>query len=124
VLVVVDPRSAACAAIEAPVETLASGLAHERGVTVMALDVSNPEAAQFAARILGVTALPAVLVYPEAAPGCLAYRGEAGWRRTAGRLCEDLLSRSRLCEELFSRPPARLVMSRQAQGRAAAYSRR
>jgi hypothetical protein len=85
VLVVVDLRSAACAAIEAPVETLASGLAHERGITVMALDVSHPEAAQFAARILGVTALPAVLVYPEAAPGCLAYRGEAGWRRTGGQ---------------------------------------
>jgi hypothetical protein len=78
VVVVADPRSAACRAVEAPMETLASGLAHERAIGVLALDVSDPEAAGFAARILGVTALPAVLVYPEAAPGFMAYRGE--WR--------------------------------------------
>lgn len=76
VLVVADPRSAACRAVEAPIEQLAAGLAHERGAVVMALDASDPAAAAFAGRMLNVGSLPAVLVYPEAAPGFLAYRGE------------------------------------------------
>jgi hypothetical protein len=83
VVVVADPRSAACRAVESPLESLASGLAHERGAAVLSLDASLPANAAFASRILGVGALPAVLVYPEAAPGFLAYRG-AGLGR-AGR---------------------------------------
>lgn len=76
VVVVADPRSPACQAIEPPIEQLASGLAHVRGaLAVMHLDASDPAAAQFAARILNVGSLPAVLMYPEAAPGFLAYRG-------------------------------------------------
>jgi thioredoxin-like negative regulator of GroEL len=76
VVVVADPRSAACRAVENSIEQLASGLVHERAVVVMALDTADPAAAQFAARILSIGSLPAVLVYPEGAPGFLAYKGE------------------------------------------------
>lgn len=76
VVVVYDAKSPACRAVEASVEALASGLAHERGAArVMALDASDPSAARFASRILHVGALPALLVYPEGSPGFLAYRG-------------------------------------------------
>ncbi|KAI8462631.1 MAG: hypothetical protein J3K34DRAFT_462828 [Monoraphidium minutum] len=75
VVVVADAASPACRAVEAPLEALASGLSHEPGAVVLALDAARPAAAAFAGRILNVGSLPAVLVYPEAAPGCLAYRG-------------------------------------------------
>lgn len=57
------------------VERLACGLLHEPSLAVAALDISSKEAAQFAQRILGVTSLPAVLLYPEASPGFLRYAG-------------------------------------------------
>jgi len=75
VVVVADPRSTACQAVESSIEQLASGLEHERGIGVLHLNVAEPAAAQFAGRILNVGSLPAVLVYPEASPGFLAYRG-------------------------------------------------
>jgi hypothetical protein len=59
------------------VERLACGLLHEPSLAVAALDTSSKEAAEFAQRILGVTSLPAVLLYPEASPGFLRYAGEA-----------------------------------------------
>ncbi len=74
-VVVADSRSTACQAVEASIEQLALGLGHEGGIAVMALDAADAAAAQFAARILNVGSLPAVLVYPEGAPGFLAYRG-------------------------------------------------
>lgn len=79
VVVVADARSPACQAIEAPVEALASGLRHERRAAVMAVDAADPSAASFAARILNVRRLPALLVYPEGAPGFLAYKGGRRW---------------------------------------------
>ena len=76
IVVVADADSPACVAVESPIEALASGLAHERAFAVMHLDVRDRAAAQFASRILHVGTLPAVLVYPEGAPGFLAYKGD------------------------------------------------
>ena len=59
------------------VERLASGLRHEPSFVVGALDISKPAAAAFANKMLGVTAVPAVLLYPEAARGCLSFLGAA-----------------------------------------------
>ena len=105
VVVVADARSAPCVAVEAQLEQLASGLGHEAGVAVMALDAGQPAAAAFAARILNVGSLPAVLVYPEAAPGFLAYRGAlglgllAGLGLKGGPLGEGMGRKGLLCSE-------------------------
>jgi hypothetical protein len=58
------------------VERLASGLRHERAFVAAALDVSQQKAATFATNMLGVSQVPAVLLYPEAARGCLKFLGE------------------------------------------------
>lgn len=57
------------------IERLASGLLHEPGVVVAKLDGRPKEAAAFITQMLGVTHLPTLLLYPEAAPGFLTYTG-------------------------------------------------
>jgi hypothetical protein len=57
------------------VERLASGLRHELAFVAAALDVSEQKAATFASNMLGVLHVPAVLLYPEAARGCLKFLG-------------------------------------------------
>jgi hypothetical protein len=60
------------------VERLASGTLHEPSLVVAALDVTSAASAPaFTTRVLGVTHLPAALLYPEGAPGCLLYTGRA-----------------------------------------------
>jgi hypothetical protein len=61
------------------VERLASGLRHERAFVAAALDVSQQKAATFASNMLGVSHVPAVLLYPEAARGCLKFLGRRGF---------------------------------------------
>lgn len=57
------------------VERLAAGLRHELSFVAAALDVSDQKAANFAASMLGVQQVPAVLLYPEAARGFLKFLG-------------------------------------------------
>lgn len=57
------------------VERLATGLRHERAFVAAALDMSSRAAADFATKMLGVCTVPAVLLYPEAARGCLRFLG-------------------------------------------------
>lgn len=63
--------------VHVQVERLASGLAHEPAFVAAALDVSNKEASTFVANMLNVDRVPAVLLYPEAARGCLKFLGGA-----------------------------------------------
>lgn len=58
------------------VERLAAGLRHERSFVAAALDTSSRDAAAFATQMLAVNTVPAVLLYPEAARGCLRFLGE------------------------------------------------
>jgi hypothetical protein len=70
------PSSVACLyRCARQVERLASGLRHERAFVAAALDVSQQKAAAFASNMLGVSQVPAVLLYPEAARGCLKFLG-------------------------------------------------
>lgn len=57
------------------VERLASGLRHEPAFVASALDVSSSEAATFVSNMLQVDSVPSVLLYPEAARGCLKFLG-------------------------------------------------
>lgn len=57
------------------VERLASGLRHEPAFVTAALDVSSSEATQFVSNMLKVDSVPSVLLYPEAARGCLKFLG-------------------------------------------------
>lgn len=59
------------------VERLAAGLRHEQAFVATALDVSQHDAAHYAGHILGISSVPAVLLYPEAARGFLRFLGEA-----------------------------------------------
>jgi len=63
--------------VHVQVERLASGLAHEPAFVAAALDVSGKEASTFVANMLNVDRVPAVLLYPEAARGCLKFLGGA-----------------------------------------------
>eukprot|EP00775_Hariotina_reticulata_P012097 gene12097-12236_t len=74
-IVLYTPGSSACQAFEQEVERLATGLRHEPAFVAAALDVSPAAAAQFASAMLGVTNVPAVLLYPEAARGSLKFLG-------------------------------------------------
>uniref|UniRef100_A0A383VFU6 Thioredoxin domain-containing protein n=1 Tax=Tetradesmus obliquus TaxID=3088 RepID=A0A383VFU6_TETOB len=74
-IVLYTADSPACQAFEQEVERLASGLRHERAFVAAALDVSQQKAATFASNMLGVSHVPAVLLYPEAARGCLKFLG-------------------------------------------------
>jgi hypothetical protein len=56
---------------------LASGLRHEPAFVAAALDVSSQEAATFVSQMLKVDSVPSVLLYPEAARGCLKFLGES-----------------------------------------------
>jgi hypothetical protein len=58
------------------VERLAAGLRHEPAFAAAAIDVSPAAAAQFASAMLGVSSVPAVLLYPEAARGSLKFLGK------------------------------------------------
>ncbi|KAG2485472.1 hypothetical protein HYH03_015848 [Edaphochlamys debaryana] len=73
VIVLYDPASATCRAMEYEIERLALGLAHARSVSVARLNAADPEARAFlAAALPGSTErhrLPGVLVYPEGATG-------------------------------------------------------
>jgi hypothetical protein len=67
------------------VERLASGTLHEPSLVVAALDVTSAAGAPaFTTRVLGVTHLPAALLYPEGAPGCLLYTGGPGLHSGGG----------------------------------------
>jgi hypothetical protein len=61
------------------VERLASGLRHEPAFVTAALDVSSSEAIQFVSSMLKVDSVPSVLLYPEAARGCLRFLGGHQW---------------------------------------------
>ncbi|KAG2426981.1 hypothetical protein HXX76_012765 [Chlamydomonas incerta] len=79
VIVVYDPASRACRAMETEVERLATGLRHCPTVRVAKLDASSPEAAAFLNAAFGgrlaERRLPAVLLYPEAATGYVRLKG-------------------------------------------------
>jgi hypothetical protein len=61
--------------LDLQVERLASGLRHEPAFVASALDVSSSEAATFVSNMLQVDSVPSVLLYPEAARGCLKFLG-------------------------------------------------
>lgn len=64
-----------CSLARAQVERLASGLRHEPAFVAAALDVSGSEASTFVSNMLKVDSVPSVLLYPEAARGCLKFLG-------------------------------------------------
>lgn len=68
------------------IERLATGLRHERAFVAAALDISSRPAAEFATKMLEVATVPAVLLYPEAARGCLRFLGMTEYKGFVPRL--------------------------------------
>lgn len=94
------------------VERLASGLRHEPAFVAAALDASSSEASTFVSNMLKVDSVPSVLLYPEAARGCLKFLGKRG---KLGCLCMTRTRSSRCREQQVSGLQQKLVDGLQGQ---------
>lgn len=68
-VVVYKPEEPICQSVEQEIEALAQAVATERRVAVLKFNVNDPQASEFAWRLLELRDLPAVLLYPEGVAG-------------------------------------------------------